>query len=439
MVAAFLVMSTVTVSAADVKKNQNKIEQNEHIINELNEEKNKVKQEKNILNAELEVIFDTTNKLQLDINSLTSSIEEKERNIANKALDIENMVAKIEELQKNIVIQMDKIRIQEGELAEQEELLGVRVRSAYKFNSFGSILLTLAESESIIDFTERLMFIEKMAEKDREVMDLIASIIKELDEKKSQLELSRIESEEAKIELDLQKSSLESEKASLQSEKQVVTGKLEEQKKLEADKTRIFNQMSEEERELSSSIGDILDENEALEAEIQRAIKEEQEKARKEAERKAKEAAEAAKNNGNQSKPTPSENTNVSSGYIRPVSGRLTSPYGYRIHPIFGTKKMHTGVDFASPSGTGIKATRGGKVILQKYYSGYGNCIIIDHGNGISSLYAHMSGYNVSYGDTVSQGEIIGFIGSTGNSTGPHLHFEIRVNGDHRNPMNYIN
>lgn len=438
MVAALLVMSSITVSAADTTTNRNKIKENEYKLNGLQEEKNDVKQEKNLLSSELEAILNKATQLQKDINYLTNNIEEKENSIAIKSIDIEKMAGKIKELELNITDQMEKIKLQEIELQEQEDLLGFRVRSAYKFNSFGSILLVLAESESIIDFTERLMFIEKMAEKDREVMDLIQSIIKELDEKKVALELNRAESEEAKKELDLQKLSLEGEKASLVSEKQTVTNNLTKQKELEEQKTLVFNQMTAQERELNASIGDILDENEALEAEIQRAIRVEQEKARKEAERKAKEEAEKNKNE-NQSKPNPDSSSNVSSGYIRPVSGRMSSPYGYRIHPIYNTRRMHTGVDYAASSGTPIKATRGGRVILAKFNSSYGNYIIVDHGDGISSLYAHMSGFNASYGDNVSQGQVIGYVGSTGASTGPHLHFEIRVNGSHRNPSNYVN
>lgn len=441
MVAAFLVVSSITVSAADTTANKNKIKENEYKLNGLEAEKDEVQAEKNLLSAELEKIFTTASKLQEDINNLTNNISEKENSISIKTLDIEAMVSKIAVLETDIADQMEKIRLQEIDLAEQEALLAQRVRSAYKFNTLGNTLLVLAESESIIDFTERLMFIEKMAEKDREVVELIESIIKELDDKKMELERSREESKKAKEELDAQKATLENERISLISEKQVVGNKLEEQKQLEDQKTLLFNQMTAKERELSGSIGDILDENAALEAEIQRAIKAEQERARLEAERKAKEEAE--KNNSSSSKPSPSESngssSNTSSGYIRPVSGRMSSPYGYRIHPIYNTRRMHTGVDYAASSGTPIKATRGGRVILAKYNSSYGNYIIVDHGNGISSLYAHMSGFNARYGDQVRQGEVIGFIGSTGASTGPHLHFEIRVNGRHTNPSKYVN
>ena len=95
-------------------------------------------------------------------------------------------------------------------------------------------------------------------------------------------------------------------------------------------------------------------------------------------------------------------------------------------------------MDYAAGYGVPVASTRSGTVILAKYHASYGNYIIVDHGDGVSSLYAHLSGFAVGYGQRVSQGQTIGYIGSTGTSTGPHLHFEIRVNGVHRNPSDYV-
>ncbi len=124
--------------------------------------------------------------------------------------------------------------------------------------------------------------------------------------------------------------------------------------------------------------------------------------------------------------------------FVRPVPGRITSPFGYRIHPILGTRRLHTGVDMGSGYGTPIKAAASGRVILAAYYGGYGNAIIIDHGGGVSTLYAHQSRLGVSKGARVDAGQTIGYVGSTGLSTGPHLHFEVRKNGRPVNPLDYI-
>ncbi len=115
-----------------------------------------------------------------------------------------------------------------------------------------------------------------------------------------------------------------------------------------------------------------------------------------------------------------------------PMSGKITSPYGTR------SSGWHSGIDIGGKKGTPVYAAAGGKVVLSSYYYAYGNCIVIDHGNGMKTRYAHLSGYKVKVGDTVDRGQLIGLCGSTGRSTGPHLHFEVIVNGSTKNPINYL-
>ena len=132
----------------------------------------------------------------------------------------------------------------------------------------------------------------------------------------------------------------------------------------------------------------------------------------------------------------------VTGGFTRPVSGRITSPFGSRMHPIFKRRIFHSGVDIASPYGTPIKAANSGRVIFVGWYSGYGKVVIIDHGKigGLptTTLYAHMSTTIARQGANVAKGQIIGKIGTTGYSTGPHLHFEVRQKGNPVNPLNFI-
>ena len=122
----------------------------------------------------------------------------------------------------------------------------------------------------------------------------------------------------------------------------------------------------------------------------------------------------------------------VSSGLIWPVSGPITSPFGMR----WGS--LHPGIDIGAGMGTPIQAAASGRVIVAAYSGGYGNLVVIDHGNGLATAYAHQSQLAVSVGEQVAQGQVIGYVGSTGFSTGPHLHFEVRVNGSPVDPMGYL-
>lgn len=132
----------------------------------------------------------------------------------------------------------------------------------------------------------------------------------------------------------------------------------------------------------------------------------------------------------------------VSGGFIRPVGGPVTSPFGWRVHPIFKRKIFHSGVDLGMPMNASVKAANSGKVIFVGWYGGYGKVVIIDHGriNGVptTTLYAHLNSYRVSVGSTVVRGQVIANVGTTGYSTGPHLHFEVRQNGNPTNPFNFV-
>lgn len=130
----------------------------------------------------------------------------------------------------------------------------------------------------------------------------------------------------------------------------------------------------------------------------------------------------------------------VGGAMLWPAPGyyKINSPYGNRIHPIFKKKKMHTGIDIGIPYGKKIVAAQDGKVIYADWLSGYGKTVMIDHGGGIVTLYAHCSSLTVSTGDKVGKGDTVAKCGSTGNSTGAHLHFEVRVNGKYVDPMGYL-
>lgn len=165
---------------------------------------------------------------------------------------------------------------------------------------------------------------------------------------------------------------------------------------------------------------------------------EEQARARAEAEAKARVAA----GRGETVPPLPPVKPPVfvpSGGRLEwPVQGQISSTFGTRMHPVFKTKMMHTGIDIRAPKGTPVKAAGAGEVLYAGWLRGYGQIVILDHGGNLSSVYAHLNSIGVREGAVVKKGQAVGTVGSTGTATGDHLHFEVRVNGDARDPMKYL-
>lgn len=208
----------------------------------------------------------------------------------------------------------------------------------------------------------------------------------------------------------------------------------EEVRQLEAEIAATSNMIAELQNDIDLYTAEY-NKMEANEAAVQAEISKltEQLKAQEEA-AKQQNAANGTNN------PTTPGGANVTGTYIwpAPASTYITSKYGYRIHPIFGTKKFHSGVDIGAGAGTNVLAADGGTVTVATYSSSYGNYVMIYHADGSSTLYAHMSSLTVSAGQTVSQGDVIGYVGSTGWSNGPHLHFEVRIDGATTDPLAYF-
>ena len=412
--AALLIAFNVTVYASTTESYKNQINNNQETIQNLEEKKQELSNDKQRILGELEEIMEQSALVTSETDNLSAVINQKESEIIARENSINEANTKITLLETDIAKSIAEIIKSENELAEKNAILDSRVRAAYKNDSVGSVIFTLLESESIIDFTDRLSMINRIVDMDKDIIHQIEVIKEEMNIKKAALEVSKTDLVNTKEAIEKVKAVLVDEKVNLETEKQVLTTKLSELKGLEDEKAGLINTLTNEEKEIASEIGNIVQENKKLQNDISALIK-----------------AEAAKN-------AASNNSVSTAGYIRPVAGRVSSSYGYRIHPILGYKKLHTGIDFAAASGTPIKASKGGKVIRASFNSSYGNHVIVDHGNGVTTLYAHMSSMNTSYGASVSQGQVIGYVGSTGMSTGPHLHLEFRVNGNLVNPASYL-
>ena len=322
-----------------------------------------------------------------------------------------------EQIQQYSLLIAEKQTELESSLAEEEALneqYKARLRSMEETGniSYWSILFG---ARSFSDLLDKVAMIQEIAKSDQLMMEKMAAMSEKIAGERADLETQMDELNAAKDELAAQQAELETQRA-------------------ESDELLI--QMAKEYETMSAEYEDY----EAMEDELSKQIAQSETDyfnalSREEAAR----IAAAAKNNTNSSS-SGSSGSASASGFVFPMAyaTKITDAYGYRIHPLSGTKKWHNGVDFAAGEGTAIYATKAGTVTSATYNEAYGNMVTINHGDGYSSLYGHMTKYIVSVGETVSAGQTIGYVGSTGWSTGPHLHFTIYYNGSDVNPLNYV-
>ena len=274
----------------------------------------------------------------------------------------------------------------------QYELFCQRVRAMEETGSV-SYWSILFNAESYSDMLDKLEDIDAVVGYDNAVMDDLAAARREVERLKAELEEARAGQEEARAQQEAKKA--------------------EQQEKL-AEAQKLLDQINADAAEVNRQ----LDEESAAAREIQAEIAKKQK------------ALEEQRRQNNVV-------LNTGSGYQWPLPGQyltLTSAFGYRIHPITGKPHSHTGMDVSAPGGTAITACKGGQVITSAYHYSYGNYVVIDHGSGNSTLYAHMSSRAVSEGQMVTQGQTIGYVGNTGSSKGNHLHLEVRENDTRVDP-----
>jgi murein DD-endopeptidase MepM/ murein hydrolase activator NlpD len=285
------------------------------------------------------------------------------------------------------------------QLENREKMLDSRVRLAYT-TGVTTYLDVLLSAKSFSDFLNRLDAVESIVKQDSDIAEQKRAYSADVKDKKHQVEVKK-----QQIETDLQEiKSLYAEIADHKSE-------------LES------NEQAKE--EMVSKLSSQIEEMEEISEESEKQLT-----------ALAKKAAELEEKKNH----IKNYYTGGKLGMPLKTEWRLSSPFGYRIHPITGKKKLHAGMDMAAPKGTSVYAAESGVVIVAQTWSGYGNCIIIDHGGGLWTLYGHLmnGGILVSRGETVKRGQKIGRVGSTGQSTGNHLHFEVRKNSEPVNPAPYL-
>lgn len=318
--------------------------------------------------------------------SLMGQIRKIEQNISDAEKELNSLSERIAILEDSIAKVEEEIEEAEEELAKKNDLLSERLEYIYKQGEV-TYLEVLLSATDIKDFLTRYDMLNMIVEQDIELIESINREKNDLQMRKSDLEVKQKE--------------LEQVRASQEEAKQL----LDTQKDA---KQKILATVSQERKAYEAAVAEL----EKASAQIEAMIRQLQ-------------SGGTAVGTGVLTWPTPGFKT-------------ITSPYGMRWHPILQERRMHTGVDIGAPMSASIVAADSGTVIFAGWMSANGNTTVIDHGGGISTVYAHQSKFLVKKGDVVVKGQEIGKVGSTGWSTGPHLHFEVRVNGTHTNPLSYV-
>ncbi len=341
--------------------------------------------------------------LQGEIGKLRGAIAQKRREERKVRRDLETLDKQITEVSARLRTTRDRLaaaRREQAELAKQleqltqrlrqrEQLLAQRLRAAYKYRSV-SFLTMLVSARSISELNSRSYVFRQIVKTDRALLDQVRADQAAVAQAKARMDATvrRI----AGLEADLR-----------EQQSELTTA--------QAEKTELLKDISRQRALYEQQLAELEAESRAIARRL-RALME-----------------------------TPSGRARAeqpwSGRFVRPVDGNIVSGYGMRVHPIFRVRKMHTGIDIAAPHGTPIRAADAGVVVEAGYIRGYGYTVIIDHGGGVATLYAHCSAILVAVGQEVQQGQVIARVGSTGYSTGPHLHFEVRINGEPVNPVRY--
>ena len=422
---------------------------------EIKEEINALKGDRNAIWAELEALQSEQDANWESIEEMVAQKENIDQQIGLLYEEIENINGQIRSYTELIAANQEELDAAEAKLAELNEKNKERIQAMEEEGtvSYWSVLF---KAKSFTDLIDRLNMMEEIHRADQRRMNELSEAAQAVAEARTALESEKLALEDSRAELKASQAVLDEKRA----EADELLAELNEDKRAldameadwEAEEAKLSAEIAAAEVEYTKALKA---EEEARRKEEERKRKEEEERKRKEEEEKKKQeeankgsGSNSGSNNGGSGNSGGNNGGSGNSGGSGFVSGeswgrpcswiKLTSPYGYRIHPTTGQYKFHNGVDLANNQGTPIYAARSGKVTVDTYGSTYGYYVTINHGDGYSSLYAHMTRSVVDKGDTVKKGQLIGYMGSTGRSTGPHLHFSIFYNGSSVNPMNYI-
>ena len=346
--------------------------------NELQDVQGQIEESRSTQASWQAIITDIAEKLK----AIQAELDEATRKLQAIKKEQDQVNLQIKQLQ-------EEIQKAEVQLRARQAILNKRVRVIYMHGQLSYIEVILG-ANSFSDFANRLELLKRIIRSD-------FNLIQEIQQRKAAIEAKKVEIEKEKARLD-----------ELASEAQKVQDEVKAKK---AEQQRVLAHARTQQDAAKQMEADLIARSNEIRQMIQSRMQQ---------------------NSGSD------QIVHGNGTFIWPCNGPITSPFGYRTHPIFGTTIYHSGIDIGVDYNTPIHAADGGTVILAGWCGGYGNAVIIDHGNGLQTLYGHNTSVAVSEGQTVSQGQVIAYSGSTGYSTGPHCHFEVRRNGEAVDPMGYL-
>ncbi|HVJ47969.1 murein hydrolase activator EnvC family protein [Desulfitobacterium sp.] len=339
-----------------------------------------LKQNQNQIKGQLNQLTYSEDKIKAQIQDLTTQISSAKTSLSQQQVAYTKA-------QKDVAVSQKELEQRIQELDARREVLNKRVRGIYEEGQL-SYLEVLFQSADLGDFITRLEYFSKLVENDQQILTEIRVQKEDVEQKTKELQSRRDQA--AQLQAQAARA-----KADLDGKNQQYQVALDQNKKAQDDLSEQNSRLAADSATISQKIRQLT-------------------------------AASSGKVLG------------TISTYPLPGYYEVSDPYGWRIHPITHQKSLHTGTDIPAPGGTAILAAGSGEVIMAGWYGAYGNAVIIDHGGGYTSLYGHQSRLGVSVGDKVKAGDVIGYVGTTGWSTGNHLHFEVRVNGNPTDPLQFF-
>lgn len=374
----------------------------------------KAKEEKNSLEKKKVETEQRIQALEKEKDDILKYIEKLDMELNNLANEIEALNKDIKKVNKDIKVA--RVELEAARIAEADQYNTMKKRIKYMYENGNTTYIdVIMQSDDLSELLNHVEYISKITEYDNHLLDEYTRLKQDVIDKEAALQKKHDDLEDLKEEVAYEKETVE---------------------KLSVDKNKELKKYEEtikENQALSENYSNKIEEQEEY---IEKLLLEEMRRKEEEERRRREEEERKNQQNGDSG----SSSNTVSGDFIWPVpaSGRITSVFGNRESPTAGASTNHKGIDIGAPSGSSIIATMSGEVVTATYSVSAGNYIMLYHGDGLYSVYMHCSKLLVSVGDNVNQGDTIGLVGSTGYSTGPHLHFGIIKDGSYVNPQNYV-